>query len=378
MKRSKRVQGMFVHLLTWSWIIGFTFVWVLPDDITHFIKPIVICGCMADVLRKKRKIRIDVFCGGIIVFGAYCAIRSLFANGNQWLVTLSFGANILYALCICVCEYEEEEYRYMLRMVKMASLMLATVVLCSNPLPSLPENNVLKLFSVEVNKNAVPYLIAPGSLVCMGQLLWKKRKTEKLVYALELAILVYAGIYPMSRGGFLSILLPAGLLVVDWLIQIIKQKEYNKLYVFIVLSNLCVAVGLLLLQGRYGERLLSMESYTYFSSRDTLAKEGIGLVRGSELFGKGFGYYQKMMNTSYGSHNCFVDVYVATGLIGVLLFCGIFVYLLVRLRNNAGRAWLGMGFICAMVESQMSYQFWIPIAMAYLLCNRERCEVWKE
>lgn len=369
---------MFVHLLTWSWIIGFTFVWILPDGITNLIKPIVICGCMIDVLRKKRSFHIDMFCGGLIVFGVHCVLCSFVASENQWLATVSFGANILYAVCICICGYEKEEYRYMLRMLKAASLVLAVVVLCSNPLPSLPENNVLKLFSVAINKNAVSYLIAPGSLICMDQLLRRRRKIEKLIYAAELAVLVYAGIYPMSRGGFLCILLPIGLLVVDWVIQIIKQKEYTKLYVCIVLSNLCAAVGLLLLQGRYRERLLSMDSYTYFSARDTLAKEGIELVKGSELFGKGFGYYQKMMNTSYGSHNCFVDVYVATGLIGVLLFCGIFVYLLVRLRNNTGRAWLGMAFLCAMVESQMSYQFWIPIAMAYLLCNRERCEVWKE
>ncbi len=266
----------------------------------------------------------------------------------------------------------------MLRMLKAASLVLAVVVLCSNPLPSLPDSNVMKLFTVEINKNAVPYLIAPGSFICMDQLFQRKRKPEKLIYAAELAVLVYAGIYPMSRGGFLSILLPMALLLVDWVIQVIKQKDFDKLYVCIVLSNLCAAVGLLLLQGRYRERLLSMESYTFFSSREVLAKTGIELTEGSEVFGKGFGYFQKMTGNGYGAHNCFVDIYVATGVIGVLFLLGVFVYLLVRLRNNAGRAWLGMAFICAMVESQMSYQFWVPIAMAYLLCDRERREVWKE
>lgn len=266
----------------------------------------------------------------------------------------------------------------MLRMLKVASLVLAVVVLCSNPLPSLPDSNVMKLFTVEINKNAVPYLIAPGSLICMDQLFQRKRKPEKLIYAAELAILVYAGIYPMSRGGFLSILLPMALLLVDRVIQIIKQKDFDKLYVYIVLSNLCAAVGLLLLQGRYRERLLSVESYTFFSSREVLAKTGIALTEGSEVFGKGFGYFRKMTGNGYGAHNCFVDIYVATGIIGVLFLVGIFVYLLVRLRNNAGRAWLGIAFICAMVESQMSYQLWVPIAMAYLLCDRERREVWKE
>ena len=319
---------MFVHLLTWSWIFGFTFVWVLPDAITNFIKPIVICGCAADILRRKRNIHVDVFSGGLMAFGVYCMLRSLFVSENQWLTTVSFCTNILYAVCICVCKYEKEEYRYMLRMLKASSLVLAVVVLCSNPLPALPEDNVMKLFFVEVNKNAAPYLIAPGLIVCMEQLLWRKRKTEKLVYALEMAILAYAGIYPMSRGGFLSILLPAGLLVVDWVIRIIKQKEYDKLYVFIVLSNLCAAVGLLLLQGKYKERLLSINSYTDFNSRDILAKEGIELVRGRELFGKGFGYFQKMTGNGYGSHNCFVDIYVAMGIIGVLFLLGVFVYLL--------------------------------------------------
>jgi len=266
----------------------------------------------------------------------------------------------------------------MLRMLKAASLVLAVVVLCSNPLPSLPDSNVMKLFTVEINKNAVPYLIAPGSFICMDQLFQRKRKPEKLIYAAELAVLVYAGIYPMSRGGFLSILLPMALLLVDRVIQIIKQKDFDKLYVCIVLSNLCAAVGLLLLQGRYRERLLSVESYAFFSSREVLAKTGIELTKGSEVFGKGFGYFQKMTGNGYGAHNCFVDIYVATGIIGVLFLLGVFVYLLLRLRNNAGRAWLGIAFICAMVESQMSYQFWVPIAMAYLLCDRERREVWKE
>ena len=90
----------------------------------------------------------------------------------------------------------------MLRMLKAASLVLAVVVLCSNPLPALPENNVMRLFSVEINKNSVPYLIAPGSFICMDQLFQRKRKLEKFIYAVELAVLLYAGIYPMSRGGF--------------------------------------------------------------------------------------------------------------------------------------------------------------------------------
>lgn len=199
-----------------------------------------------------------------------------------------------------------------------------------------------------------------------------------MVYLVELCVLGYAGIYPMSRGGFLCLLLPTGVMLVEWVIRVIKEKEYSKLYICIVVCNFVAAVSLLILPDRYKERLLDIKSYTLFNSREILAKAGIELAKGGELFGKGFGYYQKMMNTGYGSHNCFVDVYVAVGIIGVLIFFSVFLYLLFRLRNNQGRAWLGIAFICAMVESQMSYQLWIPIAMAYLLCDRRWEAIWKE
>jgi len=378
MKLTKNVQGVFIHLLVASWIIGFTFVWILPDMFTNFIKPIVICGFAVDVLRKKRTLRIDFFPGWLILFGAYCMTVSLFFAENKWLATISFCVNILYAACICMTQYEKEEYCYMLRMLKVASLFMAVVVLVSNPLPMSPANLSMKLFHVAINRNSVPYLIAPGALVCFTQLLQRTKKAEKAVYAIELFVLLYAGVYPMSRGGFLCMILPAGILLIEWIVRVIKEKEFGKLYVCIVVCNLIAAVSLLILPDRYKERLLSLESYTFFNSREVLAKTGIELAEGGELFGKGFGYFQKMTNNGYGSHNCFVDIYVAVGIVGVIFFLGIFVYLLVRLRNNLGRAWLGIAFISAMVESQTSYQLWIPIVMAYLLCERKRAEVWKE
>lgn len=363
-----------VYVIAISFIVGFTGVWILPDVLSNLIKPIVIVVLIGEAVLKK--FYVDTY-GKILFVYLFIVVVCSALNGLTTAL-FSFLINIMYTFLIIIKKYKDKEMDFLLNSIKYASLVLAAILIISNPLINRISTPYIYLLNISVNKNAIAYLISPGLYVCVQQLFDMKGKNKKgktkFFYFIELFLLLYAGIYPMSRGGFLCMFFPLFIFLADRYRAAIKKFKIKKIVGGILILCLAVYAMWNLLPKEYVNRLLLLESYTYHNSgnRDILVKQAIELVQGHELTGLGFGYYQSVLKTSYGAHNCFVDMYVNAGLVGLVGLIIIFVYPIIKCKNAKCYSWIVMALIAAFFESQMSYQVWVPLAIAWLIWKTEK------
>lgn len=369
-----------VYIIALSFIVGFTGAWILPNLLSNLIKPIVIIMLIGEVFILK-KVRTDTYAKILFMYMILVVICSIL-NGLESVIALaSFSINILYIFMIIIKKYNDNEIHFLLISIKYASLFLAIILIISNPIIGTINSSTIYLLNVQVNKNAIAYLIAPGLYVCIQQLFGSfsgkfedKKIRRKISIFIEMIILFYAGIYPMSRGGFLCILAPVGIFFVNRYIEAIRKAKIKRIIEGIGLGIGAVFIIWNFIPEQYKNRLLSLENYSYSNSgmRDVLAKQAIELVQGHELIGRGFGYYQRVLESSYGAHNCFVDMYVNAGIIGGVGMIIIFVYPIIKCKNIISYSWISIAFVAAFFESQMSYQLWLPLAMGWLIWKVER------
>lgn len=351
-------------------IIAFTGVWILPPVIKNTLKPIVIVLFFIDLLHSNKKLLFDGLSKVLITF-SISLFASLLININSNLsVFISIQINIWFVAIICLREYNLDEIKYIFNSVKYSSLILAVIVMISNPIIGTLHSPFIFLLKTKVNKNSVAYLVAMGLYICLNQLISNKKiKIKSVILLFELLILIYSSIYPMSRGGFLCAFVPFFLTIINTfrkeILNVFSIKNFSKIVLLLIITILIIK----LLPEQYVNRLLNTDSYSLENSsqRDVLTKQAINMVTGSKFFGKGFGYYQMISGSTYGCHNCFIDLYVSSGLVGMCSFGYIFLYLLLKTKLSMNvMAWLSMALISAFLESQLSYQIFIPFCMAWL------------
>lgn len=360
------------YIIGISFIIGFTGVWILPKIFTNLIKPFVI---LAIIVEKRNKLYIDRYQRVLIIYLTSIMMCSLITGLRNPADIISFALNILYAIAIIEHAYTEKEWNFLQKCIKCASVLLSVIVVISNPLMSTIKSAYIYLFTYRVNKNAIAYLVAPGLFVCVQELSKKRKKTiEKIIIAIQFIIMLYAGIYPMSRGGFLSLVLPILMWGIYQYRESIKKIKWKQ--IIIGIGIVCLVVWLIsnVLPEQYVNRLFGANSYSYSNSgdRDIYINQAIEITHGHEVFGRGFGYYQELTNSSYGLHNCFADMYVSTGLVGMIGLIIVFFYPMLKCRKIEPFCWVLMALPAALFESQLSYQVWVPLAVGWLSWKMQR------
>lgn len=345
--------------------ISFWGVWILPKEVTNLMKPLmIICTiywCLKSIKKINKYLLVVLF---YILITSFFGVINSFLNDLKYIYIISFEINILFFFCLILIISNSKNKYIFNNYIKISSLILAIIVIISNPIIGKINLPDIKLLHVIVNKNSIPYLISPGLFIVVDEIQrLKLNNKKKFCEILQIVILLYAGIYPMSRGGFLSLFLP---LIINEFFRIKEEKiiiSLKRLSLFILLALILANF----LPKQYFERLLNIENYTLKNSsgRDILILKALKLVEENKIIGMGIGYYQKILEKNYGTHNIFVDIYIAFGIIGVILTIILFIYPIIKKMNSKTVSWLIMTIVAAMVESQLSYQIWIPLAMAW-------------
>ena len=347
-------------------LFSFWGVWVFPKEITNLMKPLIIICTIFWYLKSSKKINKYLL---IIYFyfliTSFLGIVNIYFNNLKYIDLFSFETNILFFFCLILIISNSKNKYIFNQYIKFSSLVLAIMVIVSNPIMGEINSSHINLLNISVNKNSISYLISPGFFIVINELqVLRVNNKEKIIYKLlQILILLYGGIYPMSRGGFLSLFLP---LVINVVFKIKKKGMFfllKKLPIFILL----ILIFVNFLPKQYFERLINVENYIFSNSggRNILILEALKLVEENKIIGMGVGYYQKILNKGYGVHNIFVDIYIAFGIIGVVLTIILFIYPIIKKMNSKTVSWLIMAMIAAMIESQLSYQIWIPLAMSW-------------
>lgn len=338
---------------------------ILPNYITNLFKPIVIIMTMFIFFKSKKKMNLYL----VIIFFSllitlFLGSINIFIHNLKYMNLISFEINILFFFCL-VFMLSNFRNKYLFnKSIKYSSLLLAIVVVMSNPIIGEINSAEIKLLSIYINKNSIPYLISPGLFILINELQELNLNFKSKIYGiLQLIILLYAGIYPMSRGGFLSLFLP---IMINELYKFKKRKVIYSIKPLVIITLVCF-FSYLFLPSQYIERLLNIENYTLekSSGRNVLFLEALEYVKDNKIIGMGLGYYQKVLGKSYGTHNVFLDIYLAFGMVGVAIFILLFIYPIIKKINSKTISWIVMAMVAAVLESQLSYQIWIPLVMAW-------------
>lgn len=373
--RSLRIgyRDIAIFVIGLSLLVSYTGIWVLPNGISNLIKPFAVAVVGIEVL-SKRKLHSGL--SWLILFFLFALTFSVLANGGFSLVGyLSIVISCIYCIVLQEFRYTEEEYLKFRNYIKWASIILAAAVAFFNPFISVIRSPTIFIFHTPVNKNAVPYLIAPGLFVAVQQLAefrkWKKDK--KLLHLAEILLLLYSGIYPMSRGGFACIVLPV--LIWGGHFFLYQLKRARSEYAVTVLIVFAVVIFLLthFLPEQYVGRLFDLEMYStnQMNGRDKIMVDSFRAMRGHEIVGGGFGYLQGRLSLSYGAHNCFIDIYGIAGMIGLIPFLLFFIYPVVKTKYINTICWVVMALCAAVFESQLSYQVFVPLALGMVEWNQK-------
>lgn len=189
------------------------------------------------------------------------------------------------------------------------------------------------------NPNALTTSVATGVLILLYFLRTSRSKTQKVVIVSTIMFLAVAVLATGSRRGFVVYLTA----LASWLFFSYGSDIRRKPLAFVsglVLIIACIAGFLHLMEGTMMQRRVLTLADIRYGTEDRSTHTRIELIRrGTELFlqypVKGVGIENLRTDYYLGMppHNLFVSIFTGTGLVGGILYFGLFVVLIFRLHS---------------------------------------------
>lgn len=254
------------------------------------------------------------------------------------------------------------------------------LLLMGNLLSLFSGNSLQSAFLVQQGRFATtvinPILLGSfGSCLSLMSLfyIWQNKKSINprfLGYLIGLVVGIVVLILAASKGPFIGFILSALILICFNQINKIKFKQLLVIFTisvsFIFLISYLQNVMGTNFYSRVVEKLLLEASFesldtqrvNYFQASLTLIDQNLWLGYGLELPGEGY------------PHNLILESFLATGLIGGILFIYVYCYTLVkaiRLVNSKEMGWLGLLYIQYAILALLSGSLYASFIFWYLL-----------
>ncbi len=335
-----------------AWFVWCFFLRFVPYGISLPEKELHVGGLLVLYFLNRKRIGFDKpYIWTLVVMMAYYIVITIWKEGTSFglipMSMLSWWACLLVGSCV---GWNSREIRLFLETIKWSCFICSVSIALQNE--PFKGADTIVLFGDEMNRNWVIDVSLPGLIIQLIELVAKKKPSFFDIAVT--GILFYACILPISRSEFVATALCCGLVLLykyRALQHGIDRKKAMRLAALVLVILLIVYA---VMPQSYRDRLWSPDSYDS-TSNDRVDRwvDGIEMVD-DVVFGMGPMYYQN--NTDYpwryyGVHNMFVDMYIASGLIGaglsVLLFLlfirkdllalSFFSYSMIRVMFEAGR-----------------------------------------
>ena len=198
------------------------------------------------------------------------------------------------------------------------------------------------------NGNGIGFLAANGAIIACYLFGRVKHKAEKALYVISVIALSFLTLYTGSRTAFLVLLIE----VVLYLCLVNPSKTAAKILVafvaiiivFILVMNVEPLYNVL---GSRIEGLLNLwtgegEADSSASIRQTFIENGIEWFKESPLVGYGINNYKVLNQAETGrftyAHNNYIEIAVGLGVVGLIWYYIVFVYLIVRLVKHVKKS----------------------------------------
>ena len=351
-------------------------VWIFYAFFQKYLLPVpipeketaVIC-IFGSYLLSRRPLRLRDrrvwLCGILLV---YYGLDAVWKEGPGQGLTGAI-AMLSWWICLLVCivaDRNEDEIRLLLNVLKWTCFACAVLIAVQNP--PFSGGETLLVGRVDINRNEIVERVLPGLMLQLIQITRPGR--AKPSQYLMAALMIYTCLLPNSRGGFVSLAAAVGLILLEYS-QRFQKEHGGRFSGRLLLGAAVLLVGLyVLLPEEYIARLWRFDEWDLDDTgRLSLWQDGIATVT-DPLLGMGPSYYE-LHSTSrwrlYGVHNMFIDIYIATGLIGLVLIVLLF-WSFAR-RDFLALAILSMPVARTMVEAGRSYGTWMILAILGILLN---------
>ncbi len=251
-----------------------------------------------------------------------------------------------------------------LRCYIIATVINAIYVIIKIDLTQIGELQIGKDLIEGWNGNGIGFMAVQGALMAFYLLGEVKNKAEKFFCAISVVFLSFLTVYTGSRTAFIMFL--AGLILFFWLKQPkkIMRNVFVTLIVLIVVFYLIMSVeSLYKVLGSRIEGLIAMfkgESNVDSSAalRDTYIENGKRWFIQNPILGYGLNNYKMLNVQATGrftySHNTYIELAVNLGIIGLVLYYSVYIYLIIALVKTFKKSKLNLFLLVALLASLVS------------------------
>lgn len=243
------------------------------------------------------------------------------------------------------------------------------------------------------NGNGIGFMMAQGALIGCYLFQGVDKKAVKLVYLICFFAMVLLTLYTGSRTAF--IMLVVELMLFFWLKNPTKRMRNVFVSVMILLVALYLAMNVESFYNVLGVRLEGLFALfsgkgnvdTSASARDLFIENGIKWFLEQPVIGYGLNNYRVLNRVFTGhftySHNNFIEIAVNLGIVGLVWYYSVYVYLCVRLLKESKNNRVNVFLFSALVASIIShygtvayYDFYqnLLLLLCFLAVRKDRRE----
>lgn len=339
------------------------------------------------VLTLHEKIKIDRILQLTFAFMLWGMTTSIWAYDPVMSLSWSFRIFQMLAMCILILNYCRREQQLDILTLSFVAGAIFTTIVAFLLGSKLGGTRLTPSYSgYYYDPNGFASTIGIGMILAFYHLYKTKYRLIKAILVLGIAVIMYAIIQAQSRGAWIAI---SGSLLMSFVLSIRDPKLIKRILVIIVVLIAIVisAYWLGIIDKAVVNRFETLHSgnlTTITSSRNILFNIGLEMIKDSFPIGVGFKNFE-LLTKHYGfpkaevSHDAFMAVLAETGLIGFILFVGIFIYLfknIFRIRDKVTRFICMWVLLCLVLVSltltnHYSPVFWFVIILVSLRAKLE-------
>ncbi len=274
-------------------------------------------------LLKRSKIT-TAFVGWSLAFIFLSAISVLYANNSAIAFNRLKSAIQVLVFANLVLPYMKESEESYLKFLVL--FLLATFVVILRLIISTPINVffITRLGeTISINPNTVGYIFSIAIIITLF-IGWRYKHWQ---FYIPIPLLLYLALYTGSRKVF--ILLFIGL----FLLVLLFQKTMKSTIIASILTLIALVFGVIALfsieslRNVFGQRFLNMISELLGSGADEstsirmgMLKSGLSMFSQKPIFGWGLGAFTDLGGFETYSHNNYLELLVAVGIVGTLVY----------------------------------------------------------
>lgn len=330
---------------------------------------------VALLILSVKKVRFTSFSKLLLLFFSsvlFSSLIGLFLGYEfQFRILISFFVSVIFIIFASSYDYTKREIDVLFD-IYVLSAVIGSVFILINVL----RNHQYGYFRYSatfwgVDRDSL-YLCAyqAGALfVSFNRILNKsKKRISNLVFS---SIIIIGQLFTGNRS---SLLVLGFIVLFSLVMSFIKSK--NK-FILLLISILLFGAGLLIfyfakatLPTYIAERLFDFDNLTNNETRIVMWKESLSLFFDHPIFGIGLENNNNYLRSNglHYSHNVFLDIACSQGIVGILIFIIIIVYLVSKSKNK----FFSIGFAISsfitlfFVNGYNTMTFWIPILLVFL------------